>query len=280
MSLANNTTALEELLKQANNLPDAGEGAAPVVEALEITENGTYTAPNEVDGYSPVTVNVPIPDGYIQPSGELEVTENGTHDVTEYASVLVNVQSTDGDESLFTKYISGTLKMVTEKDLHGITQIYDYSFYNNKIIKSIEIPDHVTSIGSNAFYMTNLESCKLPSSLVSIGVHAFSRCYVLNWGDLVLPDGLQKMENYAFWYNRKMTSVVIPASIIEIKNEVFRYSNTLKTVTVLATEPPVLGTNVFSNTLVEAIYVPEDSVEAYKAATNWSAYADLIQAIA
>ena len=30
-----------------------------VVEALEVTANGTYTAPDGVDGYSPVTVNVP-----------------------------------------------------------------------------------------------------------------------------------------------------------------------------------------------------------------------------
>lgn len=33
-----------------------GEGA--VVQPLEVTENGTYTAPDGVDGYSPVTVNV------------------------------------------------------------------------------------------------------------------------------------------------------------------------------------------------------------------------------
>lgn len=68
-----------------------GGGADPVIKSLAITENGTYTAPDGVDGYSPVVVNVPIPDGYIQPSGELEVTENGTHDVTAYASVNVNV---------------------------------------------------------------------------------------------------------------------------------------------------------------------------------------------
>ena len=29
------------------------------VEALDITANGTYTAPEGVDGYSPITVNVP-----------------------------------------------------------------------------------------------------------------------------------------------------------------------------------------------------------------------------
>ena len=34
-------------------------GGEPTIEALSITSNGTYTAPDGVDGYSPVTVNVP-----------------------------------------------------------------------------------------------------------------------------------------------------------------------------------------------------------------------------
>jgi hypothetical protein len=34
-------------------------GGAPVIESLSVTTNGTYTAPSGVDGYSPVTVNVP-----------------------------------------------------------------------------------------------------------------------------------------------------------------------------------------------------------------------------
>lgn len=35
-------------------------GGSPKIEALTVTENGTYTAPEGVDGYSPVTVNTPI----------------------------------------------------------------------------------------------------------------------------------------------------------------------------------------------------------------------------
>ena len=33
-------------------------GGEPTIEPLSITENGTYTAPSGVDGYSPITVNV------------------------------------------------------------------------------------------------------------------------------------------------------------------------------------------------------------------------------
>lgn len=94
-----NNTELREAIEMAEKLPDAGSGGEvvePVIEPLTITENGTYTAPNGVDGYSPVTVNVPIPDGYIQPSGTKDITENGTHDVTAFASVNVNVESSGG----------------------------------------------------------------------------------------------------------------------------------------------------------------------------------------
>ena len=49
-------------------------GGEPTIEALSVTSNGTYTAPDGVDGYSPVTVNVPQDGG--PPESAFVISEN------------------------------------------------------------------------------------------------------------------------------------------------------------------------------------------------------------
>lgn len=52
-------------------------GKTPVIQSKNITENGTYTAPEGVDGYSPVTVQVSplLEDRYINANGQYAPTE-------------------------------------------------------------------------------------------------------------------------------------------------------------------------------------------------------------
>ena len=72
-------------------------GSTPVINSLSVTENGTYTAPSGVDGYSPITVNV---SGGITPTGtkQISITSNGTttEDVTNYASAEITVNVSGG----------------------------------------------------------------------------------------------------------------------------------------------------------------------------------------
>ena len=113
--IQNNNAELREAIEMAERLPEAGGVAEAVVEELTITENGTYAAPDGVDGYSPVLVNVPIPDGYIKPSGTKNITSNGTHDAKDYESVSVNVPVPDG-------YVKPTgTKEITENGTHDVT---------------------------------------------------------------------------------------------------------------------------------------------------------------
>ena len=69
-------------------------GRTPVIEEKSITENGTYTAPEGVDGYSPIVVNVPIPQPVIESK---RITENGTYTAPEgvdgCSPVIVDVPS-------------------------------------------------------------------------------------------------------------------------------------------------------------------------------------------
>ena len=45
------------------------------------------------------------------------------------------------------------------------------------------------------------------------------------------------------------------------------------------TTPPVIFSNTFAKNYTYPIYVPAESVDAYKAATNWSSLADRIRPI-
>ena len=145
------------------------------------------------------------------------------------------------------------------------------------------IPNTVTSIGSNAFRnCLVMTSITIPSSVTSIGERAFYKCTGLT-GTLTIPNSVTSIGLSAF-ADSTMTSVTIGNGITSIGNYAFSYNyggtTPLTSVTVQATTPPTLGSNVFygQNSLIR-IYVPAESVDTYKAASGWSSYASRIQAI-
>ena len=86
----------------------------PNTTTLTVTPNETIQTFNASDegyvGYSQVTVNA-IPEGYIQPSGTLTISENGTHDVTNYASAVVSIASYKGEWTAGTTYNTDDIVM-------------------------------------------------------------------------------------------------------------------------------------------------------------------------
>ena len=63
------TDLIQQIKTALEGKAGGGSVADPVIEPLEVTENGTYTAPEGVDGYSPVMVNVPKNAGMVVKSG-------------------------------------------------------------------------------------------------------------------------------------------------------------------------------------------------------------------
>lgn len=76
------------------------------------------------DGLSGVTVNA-IPDNYVIPTGTVNITANGTHDVSGKASVNVNVPGKEEQTKSVTITANGTVKITpdAEKTLSEVTVI-------------------------------------------------------------------------------------------------------------------------------------------------------------
>ena len=87
---------------------------------------------------------------------------------------------------------------------------------------------------------------------------------------IVLPNNLTKIGNEAFSSN-KLTSVTIPNSVTSIGQRAFA-NNNLTSVTIHAVNPPTAEYTFLGNDPFLKIYVPAQSVNAYKTAQGWSQY--------
>ena len=95
-------------------------------------------------------------------------------------------------------------------------------------LKSIEIPDGVTSIGVSAFnWCGSLKSIKIPDSVTSIGNSVFSGCTGLT--SIEIPNSVTSIGDSAFRGCIGLTSIIIPNSVTSMGDEVF---NMCKAITV------------------------------------------------
>lgn len=163
--------------------------------------------------------------------------------------------------------------------INNIEKIGEGAFMSCTTLTSITIPGSVTSIDRNAFsYCTSLTGVAIPDSVTSIGLTAFYGCSSLT--NVTIPDSVTTIGDSAFLGCSSLTSITIPDSVTSIYQYAFYNCPSLISVYCKATTPPSLGYQTFyANASARKIYVPMESVEAYKTAKYWSAYASAIEGI-
>lgn len=181
-------------VKLVANITGGGGGATINNQDITVTENGTYTANEGYTGLGKVEVQVPNPS-----TGTLSIVENGSYNVTEYATAEVNVPTGGGATTKYGVSIDNLLGNVDENGVYvkptgqfvfdgtgikkiSVTDTFEYAFYNNIGLIKLLLPDLILNNNINAFVSmaqaaANLVETNLGNSTECYGAYIFQRAF-------------------------------------------------------------------------------------------------------
>ena len=202
------------------------------------------------------------------------------------------------------------VKIKKISDLGKITQlpwgsVYTQNFGDKSYLEEVVFPEGLIEVPSSSFSgYSKLSKVEWPTTLAKIGEYCFSECTSLP-STLELP--YVTYIAYAAFNSVGVRRVILPNietlefgggyAGVFVKNDVefihlgakcsligsytFSYATGQTPLTMIceAVTPPSLGDSIFhasGSKTFDFVYVPDGSVEAYKTAVNWSAYADKI----
>ena len=136
------------------------------------------------------------------------------------------------------------------------------------IVNCSNIPEH-------AFEGSDFSTVTINDSVITIGDYAFEFCDMTS---ITIPFGVTKIGNRAFQNCTNLTTVTISDSVTSIGDYAFGDCDSLEDVYCKPTTPPMGGDWMFppNNALYLRIYVPSNSVSAYKSASYWWDYKEHI----
>ncbi len=185
---------------------------------------------------------------------------------------------------------------------NSVTSIGSMAFAEWKNATQLTLPSSLTSIGQGAFISwSKATSLSIPNSIVTLGQECFygwSSSLSLHIGtgliniptqafdtwpkaiSLVIPDQIKVIGSYAFRGWVLATSLLIGSGVTSIGDYAFMNWTSCEEIICNAINPPTISNTSFNGLKSTCIIkVPSASLAAYKAATNWSAFAARIQAI-
>jgi hypothetical protein len=194
------------------------------------------------------------------------------------------------------KYAFYNCSALQSIDLSNVTSLGDECFVRCSSLSSLGDISKIESFGTNSFYLCSSLTIdiSLPNFKNIIPIQCFRGSGITK---LIVPNATS-IDNYACFGCNNLTSVDVSGAA-EIKIMAFNSCGALKKIVfgdvsiigdnilagcsalqaiiVKAIQPPTLTSSSFNASTNCPIYVPDASVDAYKAATNWSQLSNRIK---
>ena len=259
--------------EQKYNIP----APTPILGALNITSSPIMAdvyIDNKLVGQTPLSIDLIVGKHTVKVVKDNLGIEPQNIAISEGKTENLNFTLTEMVPQGIIKYTTKNGKKVKPKKTAFDANIISNTYENGTGIIKFEKP--ITKIGDSSFYgCSNLTSITIPNSVTLIGYSAFEGC--TNLTSIAIPNSVTSIGGYAFFYCSRMTSVTIPDGVTSIGSYAFYECTSLTSVYCKPTTPPAVGYNMFyNNASGRKIYVPRNSVDAYKSAQYWSKYADYI----
>lgn len=143
---------------------------------------------------------------------------------------------------------------ITGASLSPNLSVMKTACFANSGVKSIDIPNSVTSIPASAFSKcSNLSAVTISDSVTDIGANAFSSCSGLT--NIAIPDSVTNIGSSAFTNCSGLTDIVIPDSVASIGSGIFFKCAKLSSVT-LSNQLTDIPANAFEGSGIAAIDIP------------------------
>lgn len=155
---------------------------------------------------------------------------------------------------------------------NSVTSIKQGAFAFCTTLKEVILPPTLTEIAYDAFSnCTALAAIDIPAGVSDIGVSAFQKCNALK--TLKFPARLKAIKGKTLYQNQALASVTLPDSLESMAVYSIASCPSLREVYAPGKTPAALDPDMepFYQLDMSAItlYVPQESVEAYKAAPVW-----------
>ncbi len=139
--------------------------------------------------------------------------------------------------------------------------------YSAHILGSLDLLSHTYGNGVGELVFSDV--------VTDIMASAFSGCN--NLKTIIIPNSVTSIGYNAFFGCTSLASITIPDSVTSIGSSAFYGCSSLTIVYCKSMIPPIGGNRMFyDNASGRKIYVPRNSVSAYKSAEYWSDYASYI----